>query len=241
MKRLFVFLFMMISLPAILPAQEEARRQIYKSYQAEDMARWETILTDFGRKPGLSPSERRFYARNLYGYVGYLLSQDEEEKARLYLDQAWEQVDALLEKDAFRAEMTAMKSGLTGYEIALAPYKAPYLGFRSIHFVDKALDIDPQNPFAWMEKGNIAFFASFLNYGYGNATTYYQAAVDFFEQSGDTQYCWLYLNTLAQLGRSHEKSGNYKEAGRVYQKTLRIAPGFSWVRDELYPKWKAQG
>ena len=50
------------------------------------------------------------------------------------------------------------KSALIGFEIGLHNYKAPLIGKKSLDFADQALKKDPQNPFAFLQLGNINYY-----------------------------------------------------------------------------------
>jgi len=55
---------------------------------------------------------------------------------------------------------------------------------------------------------------------------------------------WMYLNVLMILGQSYEKTGDLSMAKTLYEKVLQIEPGFTYMRDTLYPsfmeKWESQ-
>lgn len=218
---------------------ELPKEQIYQSYLTSDMKTWKRLQEGLEWQAEHSDDKELlfFLTRTQYGYVGYQLGIDNHDEARVHLKKAKKNAERLLQINPDWAEVYAIKSGLVGYEIALAKYKAPFLGLTSIDYADKAVELNPQCASAWMEKGNIAYFASFLGYGYGKAADYYKKSVQMFEQQNKTEHSWVYLNALAMLAQSYERIEQPAKARATYEKILRLEPGFAWVRDELYPEF----
>ena len=73
----------------------------------------------------------------------------------------------------------------------------------------------------------------------------YNKAIQLMEKDpGMISNNWMYLNVLMILGQSYEKTGDFQMAKTIYEKLLQIEPGFTYMRDILYPsflvKWKSQ-
>ena len=47
---------------------------------------------------------------------------------------------------------------------------------------------------------------------------------------------WNYLGLLVIIGKAYLETGNNAAAKSYFEKILKIEPGFTWVRDELYPQ-----
>jgi len=47
---------------------------------------------------------------------------------------------------------------------------------------------------------------------------------------------WNYLSLLTTIARAYESTGELSKAKLSYEEILKIEPGFTWVRDELYPQ-----
>jgi tetratricopeptide (TPR) repeat protein len=54
---------------------------------------------------------------------------------------------------------------------------------------------------------------------------------------GDVKNDWNYLSTLTLIAGAYETLGNYEKADACYRKILGISPQFSWVKNDLYPKF----
>jgi len=52
-----------------------------------------------------------------------------------------------------------------------------------------------------------------------------------------TQQNWNYLSLLTSIARAYEATGRSAMAKLYYDKILKIAPDYLWVKNELYPKF----
>jgi tetratricopeptide (TPR) repeat protein len=74
---------------------------------------------------------------------------------------------------------------------------------------------------------------------YEQAARYFEKAIKYFEDNQGNLNCnWVYLNTLAWLAQSYEKSDQERKAQSTYEKILQIEPHFKWVKEELYPEFR---
>ena len=55
--------------------------------------------------------------------------------------------------------------------------------------------------------------------------------------TGDVENNWNYLSTLTLIAGAYEELGNYEKAETYYLKILSISPQFTWVKNNLYPKF----
>ena len=55
--------------------------------------------------------------------------------------------------------------------------------------------------------------------------------------SGNVENDWNYLSTLTLIAGAYEELGNYEKAETYYLKILSISPQFTWVKNNLYPKF----
>ncbi|MCF8308333.1 MAG: tetratricopeptide repeat protein [Bacteroidales bacterium] len=212
-------------------------QKITEAYVQDQMADWRSTLTSiethYKRQPG--NSLLRYLTISQYGYIGYLLEIEAEDKAEKLLEKA-EKNSNNLKKKGFCSEAYTIKAGLTGYRIGLRPYKGPFLGKNNKQYISEALQCDSLNPMAWLEKGNTYYHMPGMFGGsYEKASRYYQKAVALFEQRQESYPRWLYLNTLVWQGKALEAKGKTSKARQAYQKALEVAPGFKWVKEELLP------
>lgn len=175
-----------------------------------------------------------------YGYIAYCMAMDRKKMAKDYVLKAVQNAERMLQYDPGWARAHALRGAIYGYEAGQAPYKAFILGTRAIKEVDRAFEIDPANPYIWMEQGNINLYKPRIFGGNKNdAIKDYLKAIELFEKDPlFVESNWLYLNTLLGLARAYNRTDRIKRADQSYQKILEVEPEFKWIRDDVYPKFR---
>jgi tetratricopeptide (TPR) repeat protein len=218
-------------------SQNQARKQIYDAYVTNQMSVWELVMADYEKK---AVNLEMYYnlAEFHYGFIGYCLSAKLYGKAGHYLDLGEANLDRILKIEPNSSKVYAMKGAFVGFRIVLSKFKAVYLGQKSLNYIDKAVSLDPENPTAWIEKGNADYYRpSYLGGSKERAVGHYEKALFLFEKdAGKLKQNWIYLSLLATLGNAYRDIGNYQKAKQLYDKLLKIEPEFQWVKNELYPK-----
>ncbi|MFO8022506.1 MAG: hypothetical protein R6U65_08565, partial [Perlabentimonas sp.] len=123
---------------------EQYSDKLYQSYMTGDMDVWVSIIDELEQnyKRDENSSTLYYLIQTQYGYIGYLIGAEQKRAARDYLDKAEDNTELLLDKNPNNADAIAIKASLLAYNIALAPYKAPFLGPRSMNLIDEALAIN---------------------------------------------------------------------------------------------------
>ncbi len=241
---LITILFLSFSTPINADATGiRYQERLYQIYQSGEMAQWVVVLNQMKSLYQSNPSNELLYDITLtqYGYIGYLLGIKENKAARKYLADAEENVERLFERRPNDANVLALKGALMAYHIALSPYKAPFIGPRSMSVINESIELNPNAPQALLEKANSAHYAPSMFGGDPNlAVQFYSKAIAEFvkKNGGDAPRNWIYLNAYAQMALAFEKAKQLQNAKRTYLHILTIAPDFKWVRDELYPKFQ---
>ncbi len=216
--------------------------QLYQSFKSGDMDAWFKVMDGLQNQYNKSPNNQLLWVilQAQYGYIGYLIGIKETRQARQMLSEAEKNVEVLLSANPKNADAIALKGSFLAYHISLSPYKAPFLGPRSMGLIDEALQLQPNSIQAQIEKGNAAHYApSMFGGNPSEAVKHYTKAISLFESNngGNLPESWLYLNTLAQLAMAYEKAKQTENARSTYRRILFIAPDFKWVKDELYPQF----
>lgn len=219
------------------------KQRLYQCYLTGNMADWLVVMDELSAEYNRTKSVETLFALThaQYGYIGYLLGVDDEDRAEKLVAKALSNASVLLNKNPKWVEVLAIKGALIAYKIAMSPYKAPFLGSESVSIIDKALSLDSTNPYALTEKANSKLYAPVLFGGNPKeAVLLYQKAIASIERTlnGSKEYEWWHLNVMAQLAIAAEKSGQTELARSSYRKILQVAPNFKWVCDELYPKFQ---
>jgi tetratricopeptide (TPR) repeat protein len=239
MKKLLTGVLLFISL---LASAQDYQARIYDVYLRGRMDLWKEIMEQMKREATDKNDLKLLYELTevQYGYIGYCLSMKEKKEAERVLVEAEERAKFLLEKKVYEARLYSLVGAFYGYWVSLKPLRAPHFGSKSEEANRKALELDPEEPQAWMEKGNIAFYKPAMFGGSkSEAVPYYEKAVRLFEAGPPwrTRQNWVYLNCMAGLGIAYEETGQPEKAGELYKKILRMEPTFKWVKDELYPEY----
>ncbi|MDD2277721.1 MAG: hypothetical protein PHD06_00225 [Bacteroidales bacterium] len=216
---------------------------LYESYKSGNMEVWAGVIESLQKDYGINNDNATLLSliQAQYGYIGYLIGIKESKKARQYLTQAEENADNLIVIQPNNADALALRAALMAYQIALSPYKAPFIGPKSMTAINHSLEVNPNSAQALLEKANSAHYAPSM-FG-GNpveAVKYYTKCIAAMEQQngGSEPKIWIYLNAYAQLALAQEKAKQIPNAKRTYLYILKIAPDFKWVANELYPQFK---
>lgn len=213
--------------------------RLYNCFVLSDMMEWQRVIVDLEKEFETTKSVKVEFQllHAQYGFIGFLLGSKRTSLGEDYIAKADKHIASLLKSNPKWVEVMALEAAIIAYKISLRPYKAPFLGPRSMSLIDDALELDPNNIYALIEKGNSKHYApSFVGGSPTEAIVNYQKAIANIKVSSKTK-TWWYLNTLTQLALAAEKAKNYTLASKTYKEILAIEPNFKWVKDELYPKF----
>lgn len=237
-----IFIAALVMTCTVTVHSQDYRSRIYRAYVEGRMDRWKVTMDEMAREVARTQNLQLMYelTETQYGYIGYCLSVKQKDEAAAVLEQADRQIEILLERGGADARVYSLKGAFYGFRIQLQPMRVPFWGRRSQEANQRALELGPSEPQAWMEKANIAYYKPAIFGGSKTeAVPLYAKAVRLFESSPErVRDNWIYLNCLAGLGIAYEETDQPEKAGEVYRKLLQMEPGFKWVRDELYPQFR---
>ena len=248
MKRFIIInLFLLILFTSILEANVSAHKEgynckFYRAYITGNMEQWPQWITELKQEyqRDRSPELLQDIVKAYYGFIAYSIGVDDYETADVFLEKGEAWVDKLKEIKAYKSTAYAYEGAFLAFEIGMNRAKAIFLGPKSMKHIHTALEIDPENPMALVEKGNAEYHMPRMFGGsYEKAAEYYEKAIVQFEANGPQNSCsWIYLNTLAWLAQSYDKSGEVQKARTTFQKILSLEPDFKWVKEELFPEFQ---
>lgn len=212
---------------------------LYSSYVSGKVTDWGELLPAMEKSFQANGSDHLLLeiARTHYGLVAFLINNDRENESEVYLKQGLAEVEQLLTRNPSNAEALALKASFTAFRIAISPYLGPFLGPRSLGYIDEAMKLDGKNPYVLIDKANAKQFTPGIFGGdLDEAVGYYKQSIAAFERMDPSECRWVYLNALANLGTCYEKLGQYVNAEATYRKALAVAPNFDWVKNFLLPK-----
>lgn len=221
---------------------QEYRQILYQSYLNEEMESWKGVIDQMEQDYTVSSDPKLLYdlLETEYGYTAWLVSVKRKKEVKDLLAKAEGHMALLIEKGLGSARVYSLKGAFYGFQIMMEPQKAPKLGRLSMEANEKALELDPEEPQAWLEKANNQYHRPPIFGGSKRkAVPVYEKAVELFEKSAArTQKNWVYMNCLVSMAIAYENTKHYSEAGELYRKILKKEPSFKLVRDELYPHFQ---
>ncbi len=224
------------------PGKEDYKCKFYTAYIKGDMTEWPEWIDQLERlyRDHEDPELLNELLVAYYGYVAYLIGVDEDKTAENYIEEAEPYIEKLKNHQAYKASVEALHGAFIAYKIGINKARAIYLGPKSMKHINNAIEIDPDNPKGWMEKGNAEYhMPRYLGGSYEQSAEYYKRAIACFENNDSEAKCsWIYLNAHAWLAQSYQKMGAIDKARSTYEKILSIEPGFTWVSEELYPEFQ---
>ncbi|SEL92779.1 Tetratricopeptide repeat-containing protein [Aquimarina amphilecti] len=218
-------------------SQSPYRDPIYKAYSRGKMDKWFQLMDSCEKNVNPNSFEEQLELISYYyGYTAWLIGAEKDDIAEEYIDKSEEIIDQLLEKSPDNATLLAYKGAYIAFTIGISNLKAIYLGRKSMRYIDKSIELDPENIQGNIEKGNSMYYRpSAFGGDKAEAIKYYIKAVESFEKQGLVVNNWMYINTMTALGQAYEATDQIQLAKSCYEKIMRIFPNFMWVEDELYP------
>ncbi len=215
--------------------------RIYEAYITGEMGDWHRAMGAMEQVWESTGSYEMLYDLVVaqYGYIAWLISQEQDKEAREYVKRTEEYLEIILERSPGNARAHALLGAIYGYKIGLSAYKAVVYGRRSFSENNLAHELDSRDPQVWMEKGNIELYKPVI-FGSSSveAARIYRKSVELYESDPEgLENNWLYLNTLRSLADAYIASEMYREANTVYLKMLRVEPRLKWLREKVYPEF----
>ena len=234
------------SLSAQQNSWKKYRKLVYEGYINNDLTSWKiansALMAQFNssKHMGLELAYETILAE--YGMIGYCLASESCKDVDDRIDHAQEMLEDLLEDYPKWSEGHAFLGALIAMEIGRSPAKAIYLGPGSSRHIEKAIDLNANNPSGWVEMGNMRFHAPALFGGdKKEAIICFKKAIELFDkQLALRKDNWLYLHAWVWLAKAYEETGDKEMAVKTYENLLIHEPRFMWVKNELLPQIKSK-
>jgi tetratricopeptide (TPR) repeat protein len=238
-KPLFIILFcvQVFGLHTWIYGQQLHQEKILNAFFSDNREDWYGAMVEYKNSLGQPGLEDQLYLVNYYyGYIGWLLSDNEDDQADKYLNQGEELILELLKVYPNNATLLAYRGTWYAFEMDISPYKTPFLGPKSLRYINQALETDPENIQGLIERGNALYFMP-SQFGGDKLETIrlFQKAIQLMEKSDDFKIDWLYWQVRARIGQAYEATNQDSLAKKQYEEILAICPDYKWVKDELLP------
>jgi tetratricopeptide (TPR) repeat protein len=231
--------------PAAGDAWRALTSRLDRAVRDDDTAAIKAVRADALRRLVAAPAPHRAaVVRYAIAYAGWRLAFSPvvpEREQHDLLDEAEMHLEAALKADPRLAEAHALMSGVLGAKIAKSPIKGILLGPRSTAAIDKAVELEPQNPRVLLAKG-IGKFNTPAMFGGSDReaeTLLREALARFAAEPSDKPWpAWGRVDAHAWLGQVLAARGDKAGAIAEYEKALALAPQSGWIRHVLLPAVK---
>jgi len=243
MREILLALLLILAIPGVRGQEtNDYRQRLYQSYVKDEMHLWEGIIDEMDREYDLTKETSLLYdlCFTWYGYIGYLISEEQDKAAKAGVKEAGKRTEKLEEILNSRHDVMALQGALLGYRIVLSKFSSIYLGPRAMKYIEKAYESADTCFNCNVEMGNRLFYIPKVFGGSKpESIPYYEKAVEILETSTlKTERSWIYMNTVLMLANVYKETGHMDRACLLYEQLLEYEPGADWIRERLYSKCK---
>lgn len=229
-KLLICLVFIYISLP--LHAIDQTK--MLQAYLSGNMHYWKEQI-DLNRvKKNQTQEESLRLLTYEYGFIGYLLGIKSDKQARTYLKEALGRLEKLQETvtGESASQLYAIAAAFMGYEIGLSPWKAPIEGPESIRCAEKAIKLDDDAPWGFIQMGNIKRYSPGIFGGSKQkALNYYLKAKAQYETYSGYTKDWQYIALLVSIAQCYYETGDVAQSKIYYDALEKTYPSFQWLKE----------
>jgi len=216
-------------------AKTSYSKSIYDAFIVRDMTKWESIVQSMEASRTVTTVDQKLeLVGYYYGVIGYLIGKKQYDHAEQLTNKGEALIEQVLKASPKNATATSYKGSFTGFRVGIKKFKALLLIFDSKKYINRAVEMDPQNVQALIDKGNMYYYAPAMFGGdKKTALTYYLKAAGIMEQRNETSDNWVYLNTLTMIAFAYTKTDNPNAAKQMYTKIMRLEPNITWAKEVL--------
>ncbi len=223
----------------VLVSFGQHKTQIYHAFINGNMDEWKKEIDIAAQKPQISNDDKLELINSQIGYIGWCIGNEKYDEARYYIQLSTNYLDELEDEKFKPSYVLSYQGGLNGLKIGLNPFMAIFLGPGILSNAKKAVEIDTENPNAYILLGNSKYYMwAMLGGSKEEALRYYKKAEQIIEKDTlKTKENWNYLSLLTMIAHAHEEMDNDEAAHDYYQKILRTEPNYKWIKEEIYPQF----
>ena len=207
---------------------------MYDCYLSQNKQLWKEYVNTADWQQ-MSNSERQRLLNYEYGYIAYAISCKEKNVERMLNNY----LRHLAEMEGQMPESTRLTylAAAFSYTISVNKITIWSNGPKTFSYSEKAVQTDPDNPYALTLRGSIFFYCPKTFGGdKSKALDFVQRAENRFRQTGDTVNNWNYRSAQMIIAQCYEKTGDKEAAIRKCREILQEEPRFSYIRDCYLPE-----
>ncbi len=243
MRKILISSLLLVLIQGVFAQESDGyKRRLYQAYVKSELYLWEGIIEEMDREYEMNKDPEVLYdlCFALYGYIGYLITEEERKDAKRELRQAEKRTEELELILAGRHDVVALRGALMGYRIVISKFSSLFLGPKIQKYLDIAYESADTCFNCNTEMGSRYFYTpKLLGGSKQKAIPYYKKAVELLEQSSlKTEHSWLYLNGVLMLANAYKETEQMDLACELYEKLMEYEPEAHWIRNKLYAKCK---
>jgi hypothetical protein len=230
------FLLFLLFFPVLMSSAQKKDLAYYQcaffeSYLAGNMAPWPGLIGEMEKVKVADLSWQMEMVKAMYGLVGYQLGAKNKDLARFYVNKADTYLDKLLKDHPSNAQIHSMAGAFYGYKIALAFYKAPFLGPRCLSHIEKSIELDPSEPMGYIIKGSSLLYRPVAFGGDKNkALGYYNKALKLMESRDHSKCSWQHMLLRAFILKTLYETSQNVEAKAFLEAMQNDYGSMIWIK-----------
>lgn len=203
----------------------------FESYRAGNMAPWPELIAEMEKVKSADLAWQTEMLKAMYGLVGFHLGKNNKVLARVYVDKADVYLDRLLDDHPKNAQLHALAGAFNAYKIGISFYKALFLGPKCVYHINKAMELDPNEPMGYIEKGNSHLYRpSALGGDKNEALILYRKALKLMD-AGENQKCnWQQMLLRAFILKTLYETNQAAEANAYMLSMEKDYGSMEWIK-----------
>lgn len=229
------FLLFLIFFPVLISSAQKNlayyQCAFFESYRAGNMAPWPGLIAEMEKEKSTDIVWQTEMVKAMYGLVGYQLGMKNKDLARAYVNKADVYLGKLMKIYPRNAQLHSLLGAFYGYKIALAFYKAPFFGPKSMAHTEKAIELDPAEPMGYIEKGNSLMYRP-ATFGGDKieALAYYKKALKLIEAHNKQKCNWQQMLLRAFILKGLYETDQTSEATMFIQEMQKDYGSMNWIK-----------
>ncbi len=203
----------------------------FESYRVGNMAPWPGLIAEMESVKSADLAWQVEMVKAMYGLVGYQIGIHRKDLARIYVDKADVYLDKLLDEYPGNARLHSLAGAFYGYKMALAFYKAPFLGPTCLYHIEKSIKLDGSEPMGYIEKGNSLLYRPAAFGGDKNeAILLYRKALNLIENQNDLNCNWQHMLLRAFILKALYETNQLTEAKKFSIEMQKDYGSMEWIK-----------
>lgn len=165
------------------------------------------------------------------------IRKKEKKKAKEFVEEAIENLRKSIQLRNEFSDSHALLGAVYGLKISLSPFQGPFLGPKSFDELDKGIELNPNNPRAYLLRG-VGYLntPSIFGGGLSKAINDLEKAIKLFEEEKNEDLIlpsWGICEAYAWLGTCYKKKKENEKAREIFLKGLEKCPEYGWLKINL--------